>query len=278
MSTKKYTLLLTACINPGEMIYTVVTDADIRRSQYIDALNYYLHETDLPIVFVENTGNDISAYFKQFVEEGRLECLTFSGNGFCKNKGKGYGEAGILQYAVSFSSFLQDTDFIIKITGRLKVLNIMRLKEFHRKRLPGCEINCILDTDFGFADSRLLIITLEFLQNGFLVEKENINDSQGIYLEHVLFDSIYNQSDFVFYPFFLRPLINGVSGTTGKQYWEGNYLKVKLIHLQKMLNCSILFNSDHPGNSSKVICIRLKIWRSLINICIFLLNILKGTK
>ena len=34
----KYVIVLTACINPGKMIHTSLTDVDIRRRQYKDAL------------------------------------------------------------------------------------------------------------------------------------------------------------------------------------------------------------------------------------------------
>ena len=48
----KYVIVLTACINPGKMIHTSLTDVDIRRRQYEDALEFYLLQTDYPIVFV----------------------------------------------------------------------------------------------------------------------------------------------------------------------------------------------------------------------------------
>ena len=76
----KYVIVLTACINPGKMIHTSLTDVDIRRRQYKDALEFYLLQTDYPIVFVENSGTDISGDFRKFVDCGRLEFITFQGN------------------------------------------------------------------------------------------------------------------------------------------------------------------------------------------------------
>ena len=61
----KYVIVLTACINPGKMIHTSLTDVDIRRRQYKDALEFYLLQTDYPIVFVENSGTDISGDFRE---------------------------------------------------------------------------------------------------------------------------------------------------------------------------------------------------------------------
>ena len=89
----KYVIVLTACINPGKMIHTSLTDVDIRRRQYEDALEFYLLQTDYPIVFVENSGTDISGDFRKFVDCGRLEFVTFQGNEeFDRKKGKGYDE------------------------------------------------------------------------------------------------------------------------------------------------------------------------------------------
>ena len=64
----KYVIVLTACINPGKMIHTSLTDVDIRRRQYEDALEFYLLQTDYPIVFVENSGTDISGDLLHFRE------------------------------------------------------------------------------------------------------------------------------------------------------------------------------------------------------------------
>lgn len=278
MSAKKYTILLTACINPGDMIYTSVTDADIRRSQYMEALSFYLNEIDYPVVFVENTGTDISDHFERFIKEGRLEYLAFNGNEFDKKRGKGYGEAGILEYAVCHSSFLQEADFIIKVTGRLKVLNIISLIRLHSMFLSRCDIQCILDLNSSFADSRLFIVTLDFLQNHFLVNKESINDSEGVYLEHVLFDCVYRQAGCVFYPFFLRPRISGISGTSGQQYWDGNYFRVKLRHLHSMLDCSSQYNHVHKSNSSRAERMVLKAMSGLVGMGECLLDVLKRKK
>ena len=54
------TILLTACIDPKGMAFTTLQNKEVRLQQYLDALNYYLYNTNLNIVFVENTGYNIS--------------------------------------------------------------------------------------------------------------------------------------------------------------------------------------------------------------------------
>lgn len=94
---------MTACINPNKMAYTALQDWSVRRKQYCEALDYYLHATDYPIVFVENSGEDISPDYTEWIRKGRLEILTFEGNDFPRHLGKGYGEGIIVDYAISHS-------------------------------------------------------------------------------------------------------------------------------------------------------------------------------
>lgn len=278
MLIKKYAILMTACINPSDMIYTTITDVDIRKLQYIEALTFYLKVTYFPVIFVENTGSDVSAFFEEYIKAGRLEYLTFQGNSFDKNKGKGYGEAEILEYAVCHSTFLQNIDFIVKVTGRLKVINIVSLIRFHQWVLPRCCIQCVVDMDTFFADSRIFISTLSFIKDNFLVKRELINDTEGAYFEHILFESIFQQNDCVFYPFFLRPIVHGISGTSGQKYWEGNNWGIRLHHLQRMLDSSICYNKEHVNNTSWINGMILKIIRLGVIRSRYLLDVLKGER
>lgn len=112
----EYILLLTACINPDGMPFTCLADVGVRKKQYIEALNFYLKNTTRKIVFVENSGTDISSSFKDF--QHRIEFLCFDGNlCFDKRKGKGYGEALILEYAMAKSEFITDDVLIFRQGG-----------------------------------------------------------------------------------------------------------------------------------------------------------------
>ena len=117
-------ILLTACVNPNGMALTALQDTDERLRQYEGALNWYLDNTDLPILFVENTGYDISKRYLHQIEDGRLEVLSFNGNIYPRELGKGYGEAKILEYALNHSTSLEKVDIVIKITGRLICCNV----------------------------------------------------------------------------------------------------------------------------------------------------------
>jgi len=118
-------LLLSACINPNGMSYTEIQNPKERESHYLNALSYYLKKTKYKIVFVNNSGEDIS--YKVDNRDNRIEFLSFYGNDYDKSYGKGYGEFLILQYAFKNSVFISKCNYVIKITGRLIVKNITEI-------------------------------------------------------------------------------------------------------------------------------------------------------
>lgn len=213
---RRYVILLTACVNPGGMPFTLLTDTSERLRQYRDALNFYLRETTMPIVFCENTLCDISDDYKQYIETGRLEYITFDGNNFDKSRGKGYGEAIIMEEAFRKSAIIQPSDIIVKITGRLKVLNINLLIK-DNSRLFANTIQT-LNPSNDFVDSRVFISPLSFLQDSFLPQKHLINDNDNSFFEHVLFKSFMQRKCFMFVPFLHIPEILGMSGSNGTEY------------------------------------------------------------
>ena len=87
----KHIILLTSCVNPNGMPFTALSDIDVRKQQYLDALWFYINNTSLPIVYVDNSNFDIEQ-FKIFHANvyKRLELLSFEGNRD-KVHGKGYG-------------------------------------------------------------------------------------------------------------------------------------------------------------------------------------------
>lgn len=216
---RKYVILLTACVNPSGMPFTVLTDTSERLRQYRDALDFYLNETPFPIVFCENTLCDFSSDYKSFIDNGRLEYLTFDGNRFDKSKGKGYGEANIMEEAFRRSRLLATCDMLVKITGRLIVRNIALLLKDNDRMLTTT-----IQTFFPnhrMIDSRVLVIPKEYAMNDFLTRKERINDSEGVFFEHVLYESLLSRHSYVYIPFLKVPLIEGMSGSKGDEYKSG---------------------------------------------------------
>ena len=198
------------------MSFTILQDKNIREEQYRKSINFYLKKTKQKIVFCENSGTDISSDYKQYIEEGRIEFLTFDGNNYDKSLGKGYGEAKIILYAINNSKFINGVDdcYIVKITGRLQIDNIHDVisnKFLFLKNIIMCD----------FADntriySMIFISPLKWIReiNNYL---EEFNDSKGIFMEHVLYKMLI-QTHFIIVPFIKSPVINGVNGSFGLKY------------------------------------------------------------
>ena len=213
-------LLLTGCINPSGMSYTSLNDPKEREKQYVNAIRFYLSKTHYPIVFTENSGTDISKLFVDYIKSGRMEFLTFKGNQN-KERGKGYGECEILQYALEHSVLINTAKNkrIAKITGRLIIRNIQSIIRWHTLFTSQRTTLCTFNSDLSFPDSRFIIASKEFYHI-FLKTKNDINDSAGYYFEHALCDTIKKEKAFAYSPFFIMPRIEGISGSTGKEYTE----------------------------------------------------------
>lgn len=231
-------ILLTGCINPMGMSFTKLQNPEVRRKQYIEAIKFYLTTTNNNIVFVENSGIDISGEFKEL--DTRLEIHTFSNNDYNKNLGKGYGEMIILDYAFKNSTLLQSASSICKITGRYKILNIVGILQSYHD--ANCEIMADLPKRLTYGDSRIFIAEKAFFLNFLLPSVDLVDDSKGIYFEHVLCRCVLYalMEKYSYLPLKYKPRIVGQSGTDATNYdhsywnwrWK-NVKKIVMFHLFK---------------------------------------------
>jgi hypothetical protein len=219
-----YVILLTACVDPNGMKYTKLQNSEQRKKQYIEALDWYINNTNFNIIFAENSNCDFSDMYKKYIEENRLEYLTYSGNDYDKSLGKGFGEANIIKYAINNSKLIRDDDYIIKITGRIKVLNINKLIDVKDKAIQ------YKNNGNKFAEGTIVSFPVKFIKKYFNKNINLINDSKSFYFEHALYKSINEQKEFIKREFKINPKIDGFRGTTGKKYsnqWYNFLLWIK---------------------------------------------------
>ncbi len=219
----KTTILMTACINPCNMVNTAVKNIDTRKKEYIEALKYYLQRTKFDIVFVENSGTDISSFFIPEIKHDRLEMITYSGNHFSADLGKGFGEGEILRYAFTNSRKLHQECKIYKISGRHIVKNIGTIDKLSNLlRLPKHFILCDFNPKYQSAISDLFLGTRDFYTDFLLPFTFKIDESKGIWFEHVLYKAIRSYSEKGL-PCFLPCGISqiGQSGSTGMKLKKG---------------------------------------------------------
>lgn len=213
----KKILLLTACITPGGMAYTKLQNPKVREQQYLHALKWYLENTNFPIVMCENTNYQLPREFDQFVREKRLEYLTFDGNNsFDKTRGKGFGEALIIQYAINNSQLLLDAEVVMKMTGRQILHNINFISKYSQHSNCIYANCCKQNLGIMEAFSQFYICPKEFYTKIFLKDIGKLNDSRFYYFEHLLYDSmvLWKQNGYGNFSEFWMPLkIEGVSGS-----------------------------------------------------------------
>ena len=264
-------ILLTACINPGGMPFTVVSDATQRLNQYLLALQFYLQNTSCPIVFVDNSNMDKTPFLEYESQYGsRLEILSFDGNKV-KTQGKGLGEMEIIEYALIHSKFnlLLDKHRIVKITGRFIVRNINSLLKCDKWHLyPYKSIVCHVNSDLTFADSRIFISLGSFM-NLLVKQKKYLNDTKGIYFEHLLCQQIKQQKTFTFFPFITEPHFEGISGSTGIKYEKPNtslLYKLRYLNFQMGVQKQIFCENDSCSKRLlfRVICMVITYMSSLL--------------
>lgn len=213
-------LFLTACINPKGMVNTAIQNVNIRRKQYYEALKYYIYNTDYRIVFVDNSGYDISPDFIKYINEGRLEVITIDNNNFNKKLGKGYGEWLIIYHGILNSKFINKDSIIIKVTGRHIIKNInaiysMTKTASNSKSFVCCDINN--KSKSGISDC--FIATYNFFVLFATKYITLINESNNIWFEHALYKAIIDfckKNEFIFLPLPLNQ--KGCSGSTGEKF------------------------------------------------------------
>lgn len=212
-------LFLTACINPQGMSHTSLQDPNERLEQYKIALQWYLDNTEFPILFVENTDYDISHLFKKYIDCGRLEVLCFNGNNYDKLLGKGYGEALIMEYGINNSRIIHQDSTIIKVTGRLIAHGINRIASIVNVNGKHVYADWIQDlqTKDVIASSQIIVAHVQFFKKYFLTKICILNDSKGYYFEHLLRDAIGNwkRDGYSFKELPYSPQFEGVGGTHG---------------------------------------------------------------
>lgn len=183
-------VLLTGCINPGNVCSVARRDPETRLNDYRQSLKYFLQLPGIAnIVFCENSGADLSGiqevarlnnpYHKN------LEMLSFYGQPDHPEYGKGYGEMRIINYALDHSNIVRESSMIMKITGRLIVANSEAIAKAISKT-NGIDVFCDLRRNLSTADSRLFCATPRFLREYFMSFQEIMNESTGICFEDVL--------------------------------------------------------------------------------------------
>lgn len=192
--SKKVSILLTSSIDTSNCILTSRSDIETRKNDYINTIDKYLKFTQFDIIFIDNSNYDLSFIREKFCEQlDRIEIISYNGNNYDRELGKGYGELEIIHHCISNSDKLKNQSHIIKSTGRYFISNL----EYLIKNIDINQYNFVGFLTKDILHTFFLCINVEYYKDNYMADlllHNPINDSKGYYLEH-LFYKIYSETD-----------------------------------------------------------------------------------
>ena len=208
-------ILLTATVNPKGTANTSLQNVESRLCQYSNALTFYLQHTTLKIVLCENSGYNWNKQIVPLIYKPRVEFLSFNVNDYDKSKGKSYGEAKIIEYAIKNSSFIKSGEYIIKITGRVIISNINEIILKYKRKNKSSNTVFIEFWGRNYAQSVCFICSKHWILNLVTLNREKLDDLK-FSIHNLLFEGVVSEKKLQIKSIY--PFINGISGKTGTFY------------------------------------------------------------
>lgn len=214
--------IITGTIRPNEQVgKLVLKNEEERLRQYQEALLFLIQSKAFSkIIFCENSGYGTDRFqimHEVAVRSGiSLELLSFMGNTEEVLKhGKGYGEGEIMEYVFRNSRLLDMEPYFVKLTGRLKVINIKDICEKINPKI--CYFNIPNRTIRDYYDTKLYAMPTDIFNRYFRNVYDRVWDDQGIYLEKV-YTEILSEEKLKVKNFARYPRVVGISGSSGLDY------------------------------------------------------------
>ena len=186
---RRVCLLLTATVQPHTTVHLKRKDSLQRLGDYQRSFRRWaVFKGRLPIVVCENSGFDLTESLSEAglppTGNGPVELLSLNAS-YPGEFGKGYGELLCIDHAVKRSRLITADTLLVKVSGRYFVSNIERLVA-RVERDAMVSVYCDMLHHSQHCDSRLFIASRTFLAEYLIPLGSCINDTQGVYFEHVL--------------------------------------------------------------------------------------------
>lgn len=214
-------VLLTAAVTPDPRFGSAVFDPQVRLAQYQRALASWVAaatEKGWMVLVVETTGCAVSEIVAGVSVEARksIEVVHFSPDDSLAQRGKGAIEASAIDHLISTTKIV-DSATVYKATGRLILENSSKLLIDIAEEAATVRRTM----DGKYCDSRFFGTTAGFWRQRLIGMANEVDDMRGRFLEHVLAhrlrDAEYTHASTIG-RFTQRPVLVGVSGTTGSSY------------------------------------------------------------
>lgn len=217
----KYCILLTATIDPGNMVFVQRKEPQVRENDYINSLKLWLKKDIPSLVFCENSKYN-SEKIKDLLKSQtsiKTEYIEFNGQLFSKELGKGYGELNTIRHALQNSLIINNSELVIKISGRYFIKNIQKITDFIAKEDDTC-VMADMQRNLTWADSRVFAFKPSFFLNYLSNYQNLLDDSKGFYFEHALARAVLSsiKDGYKWLPLPFKPIIVGNYGTIDSPY------------------------------------------------------------
>lgn len=196
---------------------TKLCDSDERLRHTLEGLKAWMSVLAFRrIVICDGSGFDLSPHLEQLREsvdtDILLESLCFQNHVPLVTKlGKGYGEGQIVDYALTNSRLLADSDSFAKCTAKLWVTNAVACLRHYNG-------TAALNLSGGFmpkyVDTRFYVCSKAFYNSHLRDCHLSVDEDHGLFLEHRFFESIQGTRMYR-NTLFPTPIIRGVSGSMG---------------------------------------------------------------
>lgn len=237
----KICLFLTASVNPQNTDGLKRNSVLDRESDYYNALVFYVKH-GIPIVFCDNSmfySEKITALCN--LNSNCIEYISFLSKE--SYLGRGHGEKEIFDYAHKNSEIIKNSEFVVKLTGRLIVYNIDKIIQNLIKK--DFMVSANISRNLSYSDSRFFVYKKEFYLDYFEpMLKKFLSDERRFYFEFCLARGIHNlmahQNGFILLPFY--PKYIGRNGTTDKKYKKAFIKEIKYRIYQRIK----IYFFNHP--------------------------------
>jgi len=214
-------IALTATVTPPASVPSLaLRDQRLRLRHYRRAVNWWARSAEkhsIPVFVFENSeSGDRMSEFRR-VRDGLVTILNVEPpEPDAVLRGKGAGEAEILHRA---ASVLEDFDYIVKCTGRLRVLNWFSVVASSLQAAPA-PAYVKWGEDRSRVDTRFLVATPRFLHDWMGRALSLVDEKAGCDLEQATAQifSKPNGGMTVAESFARLPIIRGQSASTGTRY------------------------------------------------------------
>ncbi|MHB8390974.1 MAG: hypothetical protein ACYDBH_15570 [Acidobacteriaceae bacterium] len=218
-SSIEFPLVITTAFSPkSDVPYLAVKKGDLRTRETVHSIVWWICKSEFErIVIIETTGCDSLAEPLKSLAAAcgkQLEYIAVENDyESVARYGKGFGEGFALDMAFDKSSILRDSEGFFKCTGKIIVSNYLAC--MRQARSKDFYFDAPWDLP-NFVDTRFYFVSKEFWMKNLRYSYKDVNDVNGIFLEHVYFNSIARVSTIPFNSVVIRH--SGTSGTSGDSY------------------------------------------------------------